>query len=72
VSLTEDMPDLLRKVSEYFESGAQEVWLLFPETQRVVATLRHSRRPSCTPPTNLSTPLAPDFRMRVAELFAVE
>ena len=30
VSPSEDMPDLLRKVGEYFESGAQEVWLLFP------------------------------------------
>ena len=72
VSPTEDMPDLLRKVGEYFESGAQEVWLLFPETQRVVrytapfeATILHAA-------DELSTPLAPDFRMRVAELFAVE
>jgi Uma2 family endonuclease len=72
VSPTKDMPDLLRKVGEYFESGAQEVWLLFPETQRVVrytapfeATILHAA-------DELSTPLAPDFRMRVAELFAVE
>jgi len=55
-----------------FRSGAQEVWLLFPETQRVVrytapfeATILHAA-------DELSTPLAPDFRMRVAELFAVE
>jgi len=72
VSPTEDMPDLLRKVSEYFESGAQEVWLLFPETQRVVrytapfeATILHAA-------DELSTPLAPDFRVRVRDLFAVE
>ena len=49
-----------------------EVWLLFPETQRVVrytapfeATILHAD-------DELSTPLAPDFRMRVADLFAVE
>jgi Uma2 family endonuclease len=72
VSPSEDMPDLLRKVGEYFESGAQEVWLLFPETQRVVrytapfeATILHAA-------DELSTPLAPDFRMRVGDLFAVE
>jgi Uma2 family endonuclease len=72
VSPIEDMPDLLRKVGEYFESGAQEVWLLFPETQRVVrytapfeATILHAD-------DALTTPLAPDFRMRVADLFAVE
>ena len=72
VSPTEDMPDLLRKVGEYFESGAQEVWLLFPETQRVVrytapfeATILHAA-------DELSTPLAPDFRVRVRDLFAVE
>jgi len=65
------VPDLLRKVGEYFESGAQEVWLLFPETQRVVrytapfeATILHAA-------DELSTPLAPDFRMRVGDLFAV-
>jgi Uma2 family endonuclease len=72
VSPSEDMPDLLRKVGEYFESGAQEVWLLFPETQRVVrytapfeATILHAA-------DELSTPLAPDFRVRVRDLFAVE
>jgi hypothetical protein len=48
------------------------VWLLFPETQRVVrytapfeATILHAA-------DELSTPLAPDFRMRVGDLFAVE
>jgi Uma2 family endonuclease len=72
VSPSEDMPDLLRKVGEYFESGAQEMWLLFPETQRVVrytapfeATILHAD-------DALTTPLAPDFRIRVGDLFAVE
>jgi len=53
------------------ESGAQEVWLLFPETQRVVrytapfeATILHAD-------DALTTPLAPDFRVRVGDLFAV-
>jgi Uma2 family endonuclease len=35
VSPNEDAADLLRKVGEYFASGAQQVWLLFPETRTV-------------------------------------
>ena len=35
VSPNEDAADLLRRVGEYFASGAQQVWLLFPETRTV-------------------------------------
>jgi Uma2 family endonuclease len=72
VSPNEEMPDLMRKVGEYFESGAQEVWLLFPETQRVVRYTAPFEATTLHAADELSTPLAPDFRMRVAELFAVE
>lgn len=34
VSPSEDQKDLLEKVGEYFEAGAQEVWLLFPERKQ--------------------------------------
>jgi Uma2 family endonuclease len=61
VSPTEDMPDLLRKVGEYFESGAQEVWLLFPETQRVVRYTAPFEAIICTPPTNLARRSRPTF-----------
>jgi len=66
------VPDLLRKVGEYFESGAQEVWLLFPETQRVARYTAPFEAITLHADDALTTPLAPDFRMRVAELFAVE
>jgi Uma2 family endonuclease len=35
VSPSENMTDLWNKVGEYFASGAQQVWLLFPEQVRV-------------------------------------
>jgi len=35
VSASESMSDLLMKVAEYFASGSQQVWLLFPEQVRV-------------------------------------
>jgi Uma2 family endonuclease len=72
VSPSEDMPDLLRKVGEYFESGAQEVWLLFPETQRVVRYTAPFEATTLHADDALTTPLALNFRIRVAELFAIE
>jgi Uma2 family endonuclease len=32
---SERLSDLLAKMADYFESGAQEVWLLFPERKQV-------------------------------------
>ncbi|BCW95041.1 MAG: Uma2 family endonuclease [Fimbriimonadales bacterium] len=72
VSPSEDMPDLMRKVGEYFESGAQEVWLLFPESQRVVRYTSPFDSTVLHADDTLTTPLAPDFRVRVGDLFAVE
>jgi hypothetical protein len=48
------------------------VWLLFPETQRVVRYTAPFEAITLHADDALTTPLAPDFRMRVAELFAVE
>ncbi len=70
VSPSEDEADLLRKVGEYFASGSQMVWLLFPE-KRVVKVF--------TAPFEMTTlgendeltggSLLPEFRVRVGELF---
>ncbi len=70
VSPSENLADLHQKLREYFESGAQEVWLLFPETQEVhrytgllkVEVLRRDDVLS-------SESLLPGFQVRVAELF---
>ncbi len=66
----EDMPDLLSKVAEYFASGAQQVWLMFPEAQEVVVyhapfdTVRLHAEDELTGGT-----LLPDFRVQVKALF---
>lgn len=36
ISPSEDKLDMARKVEEYFASGAEQVWHLFPETQTLV------------------------------------
>lgn len=70
VSPAENLKDLYQKVLEYFESGAQEVWLLFPERKQVyrytapleVEVLREND-------ILTGDALLPDFKVRVGELF---
>lgn len=70
VSPTENLKDLYQKVLEYFESGAREVWLLFPERKQVyrytapleVEVLREND-------TLTGDELLPNFKVRVGELF---
>ncbi|MCS7300849.1 MAG: Uma2 family endonuclease [Fimbriimonadales bacterium] len=70
VSPSENLKDLMQKVFEYFESGAREVWLLFPERKQV-----HRY----TAPLELEVlhendiltggELLPELKVRVGELF---
>jgi len=70
VSPSENPKDLLQKVGEYFESGAREVWLLFPERKQVYRY---------TAPLEVQVlheddvltggDLLPHFQVRVGELF---
>jgi Uncharacterized protein conserved in cyanobacteria len=70
VSPSERLSDLLAKMAEYFESGAQEVWLLLPDRRQVyryrtpleVQTLEADD-------TLTGGELLPEFRVRVGELF---
>jgi Uma2 family endonuclease len=70
VSPSETMSALLTKMGEYFESGAQEVWLLFPERKQV-----HRYRAELVvevlneDDTLNGAPLLPDFTVRVGDLF---
>jgi Uma2 family endonuclease len=36
ISPSEGAQDIDRKVEEYFDAGTQQVWIIFPETRRVV------------------------------------
>lgn len=70
ISPSEEPADMARKVKEYFASGAQQVWHMFPETQ----TIRVFRSPSDArlyqPDEEIDLDdLLPGFRSRVAELF---
>jgi Uma2 family endonuclease len=71
VSPSERVSDLLAKMAEYFESGAQEVWLLFPERKQA-----HRYRADLTVEVLHGddilhgAPLLPEFAVRVGDLFA--
>jgi Uma2 family endonuclease len=70
VSPNEDAADLLRKVGEYFASGAQQVWLLFPETRTVnLYTSPFTVRTLQADDELTGGDLLPDFRCTVRELF---
>lgn len=71
VSPNEDMPDLMRKIGEYFKSGAQQVWLLFPEQRRVVLYNSPFDSVVLNADDILTTPLIPELQIRVGELFEV-
>jgi Uma2 family endonuclease len=70
VSPSEKVGELLTKMAEYFESGTQEVWLLFPERKQV-----HRYRADMVvevlneDDTLEGAPLLPGFSVRVGDLF---
>ncbi|MDW8106850.1 MAG: Uma2 family endonuclease [Armatimonadota bacterium] len=70
VSPSESLSDLLQKVGEYFESGAREVWLLFPERKQVYR-LRAPLEIEVLNENDVLTggELLPEFKVRVGELF---
>ncbi len=73
VSPNEDKTDLLRKIGEYFASGAKQVWLLFPETQTVkVYTDPFEMRTLHADDEITGGELLPGFRCLVRELFEYE
>jgi Uma2 family endonuclease len=70
ISPSEGKEDMAQKVREYFESGAQQVWQLFPETQQL--RLHHSAEESVLLESSDELDggdLLPGFRCRVGELF---
>lgn len=73
VSPSDEMPELLRKVAEYFESGSQQVWLLFPEKQRVNLYFSPIDMVVLLAEDEITGgDLLPGFRCQVKELFEIE
>lgn len=73
LSPSERIGAILRKVGEYFDSGAQQAWLIRPEEQ-TVTVYGVSPDPMVLGRDDTLTggDLLPDFRCRVADLFETE
>jgi Uma2 family endonuclease len=70
VSPSERAAELLQKVAEYFESGAQEVWLLLPDRRQVYRYRTPLEVQTLEADDTLTAgELLPEFRVRVGELF---
>jgi len=72
ISPSEDKEDMRRKVREYFGSGAQQVWHLFPQAHQLL--IYHSPTQSALYEAEDEIDggeLLPGFRCRVAELFEI-
>lgn len=61
---------LLSKAREYLGSGAEEVWLLFPENQLVMIATQTQWQVFTAQETIATQILLPGFAIAVAELFA--
>ena len=70
VSPSERQSELLEKIAEYFDSGAQEVWLLLPERKQVYR-YRAPLEVEILSEADILTggDLLPQFSLRVGELF---
>jgi Uma2 family endonuclease len=70
VSPNDGAAEVLRKVSEFFEAGAQQVWVVYPELRRVAVflTMDASRVLAANDTLDGGT-LLPGFTCPVAELF---
>lgn len=70
ISPSEEPADMARKVEEYFASGAQQVWHMFPEMRTVKVFRSPSEARVYQPDEELDLDeLLPGFRSRVADLF---
>ena len=73
ISPSEDEKDMARKIVEYFATGAQQVWHLFPESQRATVYRSPTEMTEHQPEEILDGgDLLPGFRCRVADLFDIE
>jgi Uma2 family endonuclease len=73
ISPSEEPADKRRKLQEYFDSGAQQVWHLHPSVKRLI--VYHSPEESVAYEEDAEitgSDLLPDFHCRVAELFEIE
>ena len=73
ISPSEDRADMARKVREYFASGAQVVWHVFPDEKSVRVFTSPDDSRLLTADDEIDEPdLLPGFRAKVSELFQID
>ena len=73
ISPSEEREEIARKVREYFEAGAEQVWHLFPATQTVrIFTLPFDGTDYTSQQEIDGGTLLPGFRCKVSDLFSLE
>lgn len=73
ISSTEERAEIERKLAEYFDSGAQRVWHLYPDTQTVGVFTAPEESYKLTADDTLDAgDMLPEFRCRVGDLFVLE
>jgi len=73
ISPSEEKADMARKVRDYFGAGAEQVWHVFPEEQRVVVfTSPTETRTLNAEDTLTAADILPGFSCRVGDLFILE
>ena len=73
ISPSEKLADMARKVRDYFEGGAEQVWHVFPEEQRVVVFTSPTETQTLNAKDTLTAEgILPGFSCRVSEIFTRE
>ncbi len=73
ISPSEERADMARKVREYFGAGAEQVWHVFPEEQRVIVFTSPTETRALDADDTLATEgILPGFSCRVGDLFILE
>ncbi len=73
ISPSEEPADMARKMREYFEAGAEQVWHIFPERQQIVVfTAPDDTQTLNADDTLTAGDILPGFSCRVGDLFIWE
>ena len=73
ISPSEVKSEMDDRMAEYFAAGAQQVWHVFPETERILVYASPASAAAYESPDEITgSPLLPTLRFRVGEIFATD
>ena len=73
ISPSERQSDMRRKIDDYFDSGAQQVWHIFPEAQQVTIFTSPTESQTLNADAVLDAgDILPSFSCRVGDIFTTE